>query len=192
MQEAVSLPRHAVRIALMRRTLSLLAGLLLAVALPLAGQSAPFPGVELDSLARVRLVQTAVAPRVLVGRLLYADSQVVTIERRGKPVLVPLGAVRSLHRSAGRYTAGRSAWRGAKTGFLVGAGISAVFITAGVVSDRDGCDDCFISATAAAVLLSVPLTALTTVGGAALGALSPRERWVRVDLPVCLRPAGRG
>jgi hypothetical protein len=174
----------------MLRTLSLTLVLLAGCVFPLAAQQGAPPPVEVDSLARVRLRQSATDPRTLTGRLLFADSQTLTVEHRGRPQAVPLPAVERLEVSIGRYSTGEGAWRGAKAGFFGGAVVSALLIVTGVVSDAQGdCGDCFITATGAAVLLSVPLTTFTTVGGTLIGAVAPGERWAPVTTPVRLRPA---
>lgn len=174
----------------MLRNLSLTLVLLAGCGLPLGAQQGAPPPVEVDSLARVRLRQSATGPRTLTGRLLFADAQVLTVEYREKPVAVPLPAVERLDVSLGKYSREESAWRGTKRGFLGGAAVSALMIVTGLVSDAQGdCGDCFINATAGAVLLSVPLTVTTTVGGALLGAIAPGERWERLTPPVRLRPA---
>lgn len=177
----------------MLRRVFLALGLLLGAALPLSAQDvAPAP-VEMDSLARVRVVQTTVAPRTLTGRLVFADSQVLTLERRGERILLPLPAVQSLERSVARLSEGEGAWWGAKRGFLGGAAVGAVLVGLGAIGDAQGdCGDCFVTASAAAAFLGVSLTALTTTIGAVWGAVSPPERWERVVPPVRLRgsPAG--
>lgn len=65
--------------------------------------------------------------------------------------------------------------------------MSAVLLGLGAAASAD-CDDCFIPPVVLAAFASVPFTVTTTLGGAIIGAASPGERWVRVRVPVVLRP----
>jgi hypothetical protein len=63
----------------------------------------------------------------------------------------------------------RGAWRGAKRGFLIGAGIGAVVIAGALVYDsQNSCE--YVCAWMLAAVVAVPLTALTTTAGAVIGA----------------------
>lgn len=144
---------------------------------------APLPLQQVDSLARVRLTQHFVEPRRLVGTLVAVDSEDVVVERGTERVTVPLVYVRRMEVSRGRMTAGHGAWRGARVGFLAGAGMSALLIAAAHASEGSSCGDCFITASTAAVVVSLPLTGVSTFAGAAVGASRPGDRWERVPLP---------
>lgn len=152
-----------------------------AAAQELAPRMAPLP--QVDSLARVRLIQHFVEPRLLVGNLVAVDSEDVVVERGTERVTVPLVYVRRMEVSRGRMTAGHGAWRGARMGFLAGAGMSALLIAAAHASEGSSCGDCFITASTAAVVVSLPLTGVSTLTGAAVGASRPGDRWERVPLP---------
>lgn len=149
------------------------------------------PPTPVDSLAWVRVTLHDAAPRQLTGILIGADSVSITVRPfpGGGTVVVPLPEVASTRLSLGRRTPREGLLRGAKHGLIGGLAVSALLVGIGVFSDAGGsCTDCFISATAGAVIVAVPLTAVTTAGGALLGAASPGERWVRVRVPVTLRP----
>ena len=174
----------------MTRTLFLSLLLACAAAAPSLAQAGP-AATELDSLTRVRVSQTEVEPRRFAGGLLAADSLSITVdpERGGERLEVPLSSLRRLEVSLGRRTPGEGMRRGAARGLLVGLGASALLIgSAAIADEQEGPSDGFITATAAAVIISIPLTAATTVTGALWGATSPGERWRRVETPVRIRP----
>lgn len=175
----------------MRSVRFLPALLLLATGLPFAAaaQETVPPPTPVDSLARVRVTLHDAAPRRLTGVLFGADSLSVTVQPfpGAEPVMVPLTEVASMKLSLGQRTRGEGLLRGAKHGLIGGLAVSAFLVGIGVLSDAaDPCNDCWINATAGAVIVAVPLTATATLGGAIIGAASPGERWVRV--PVTLRP----
>lgn len=168
---------------------TLFAALLLAfaAAAPALAQS----GVLVDSAARVRVRQAEGG--TVVGGLVAADSAKLTLDPAargmGDILTIPVDGVRRMDVSLGARTPAQGAWRGLKRGLLTGVVLSAAIITAGVIEDReDDCGDCIINATLGAVIVSVPLTAATTLIGTFLGASSPGERWRRVQPPVYVAP----
>lgn len=80
----------------------------------------------------------------------------------------------------------RGAWRGARTGFLVGAGISAVAVAGVFIATGEQGDFAPWQLTAAA---AVPLTVITTFAGAGLGFARAEREQVRAPSPA---PAGAG
>lgn len=69
---------------------------------------------------------------------------------------------------------GRGAWRGAKTGFLVGAGLGAIAVGGALLYDSQGGCDMFCAWMIAGAV-AVPFTAITTATGAAIGAATARR-----------------
>lgn len=69
---------------------------------------------------------------------------------------------------------GRGAWRGAKTGFLVGAGLGAIAVGGALLYDSQGGCDMFCAWMIAGVV-AVPFTAITTAAGAVVGAATARR-----------------
>lgn len=163
--------------------------LLAAVASAARAQEAPPPPTPVDSAAYVRVQQQLAIPRRVTGALVAADAQSLTVASpEWGAVTVPLAELARLDVSMGRRTRGEGARRGAVRGLVGGLAVGAVLVGFGAVTDaREGCRGCYISATAGAVILAVPLTAVTTVGGALLGAAAPGDRWIRVPTPVTLR-----
>ncbi len=163
--------------------------LLAAVSSAAPAQEAAPPPTPVDSAAYVRVQQRFAVPRRVTGALVAADAQSVTVlSARSGMVTTPLAELAWMDVSMGRLSRGEGARRGARNGLIGGLAVGVVLVGLGAASDAgEGCGDCFLSATTGAVLLSLPLTALTTVGGALLGAAAPGDRWIRVRVPVVLR-----
>lgn len=161
--------------------------LLLASVSSAAVQQASAQAVVLDSLTLIRVEQTS-RPKWLTGRLLAADSQVLTLRSRDRPHVVPLSAVERVDVSVG-YIGPKVRMRsGARRGFVLGAAVSGALLVLGVAADlTTECEDCMLPASVWALGYSVSITASTTAAGAFFGALSSGERWRRVSLPVEVR-----
>lgn len=169
------------------RTLFAVLLLAFAAAAPALAQA----GVLVDSASRVRVKQAEGG--TVVGGLVAADSATLTLDPAvggmGSILTIPVSDVRRMDVSLGARTPAQGAWRGLKRGLLTGVVLSAAIITAGVIEDeKDECGDCFINATLAAVIVSVPLTTATSLIGTFIGATSPGERWRRVQPPVYVAP----
>lgn len=155
------------------------------------GSAAVRPGsaqaTALDSLTRIRVQQTG-RPHWLTGRLLAADSQALTVEHRGGPYELPLSAVRRVDVSVGFRSSEERVKSGAKRSFLLAAAVGGALLVLGAAVDlTTECADCMLPASAVALGVGVSLTASTTAAGALFGALSSRDRWKRVPLPVRIR-----
>lgn len=159
------------------RVAGLVLSLVLASAVPGAAQERVPPVA--DSLARVRVIQGFVSPERLVGTLVSLDSQSVVVERRGRPVAIPLAQVELLQVSRGRRSAESGARRGALFGALGGLALGVVAFGWGVLTEARA--DEFPGSVIADAPITFPLAGAVT--GAAVGALSPGERWESVELP---------
>ena len=158
----------------------------LALATPAAAQqAAPVPTTPLDSLSRVRVTQTWLEPRRLVGELASADTADLTVQRNGERLTIPLAYVQHLEVSAARRSSSNGALRGAIYGFLGGATATGLFVLASKASGSD-CTDCIWNPSTGVFVLGLPLTGVTTLTGAAVGATRPGDYWVRIALPVRL------
>jgi hypothetical protein len=136
--------------------------------------------LPVDSLARVRMTQSAVEPSRLRGTFLSADSQTVVVQGAEARYEVPLAEIRKLEVSRGERTVEGGAWRGAQVGFLGGLITGAVF---GGMVIAIGEGDSYVSDEQIVGILVVTGTTLGTALGTLGGALFPGERWERVPLP---------
>jgi len=139
--------------------------------------------LPLDSLARVRVTQSAYDR--FGATFVSADSQAVVVERDGQLLVLPRSSVRRLEASEGARPLESRAWRGARRGFVGGALVGGVLAALVLAT---GEDDTYLSNEAAAVILFGTGTTVGTVLGTTIGAVSPSERWVPVPLP----PAAAG
>lgn len=135
---------------------------------------------ELRTGDRVRV--GLVSPRrVATGSLMRATADSIRIRRdmTGDTLLLTWGEVQRLDVSLRQFTAAGGARRGARVGFAVGAGISALAIVLAIHADRRG-GDYNVPATGLTAVYGVGFTAVTTVLGAAFGAAAPGEQWREV------------
>lgn len=164
---------------------------LLALASPVRALAAQDDGpvrAEVDSATTVRILRQSWLANPVQGRLVFADSQVIRLERHGEEVALPVAGVRSVRVSLGERSTAGGAWKGARDGLLLGAVASvALFGVSTVVDAADDCHDCYINMKIIAAILSVPTMAATTVIGAVAGAVKPGERWREVPLPMRVR-----
>ena len=175
--------------------LALAAALLLAAAPHAAAQPAP-PALP-DGGARVRVILVDRAR--VVGTLVAREpGRWLVAREHGDTVAVAPLQVERLDVSQGLRSPAQAFWRGAGTGFLVGAGIGLGATAATAIAYRDGCGDCFVSPVAVMGVLAVGFTATTTLVGGVVGSLR-RERWTRVPLlppesrvGVAITPHGSG
>jgi hypothetical protein len=141
--------------------------------------------------AWVRVTQSAVRPLHVVGTLQFADSQALSIARRGSgdPLTLPYTAVEGLEVRRGFRTTGERAVHGAGRGLVAGLAVTALLVAVGAAADADGCrSDCTISVGGLALMAGIPLTAATTAIGALFGAAGSGERWAAVRTPVRFVP----
>ena len=161
---------------------ALLALLFLAIGgVPLRGQSAP-PPTEVDSLVWANVVQRNASPRTFTARIVAADSASIVFQHQGRFFFVPVAEVERMDINLGRPTIGVA--RGAGHGFLSAALVLGLLYVAG-----SGCEDCYLSPREIAAEIAVPFTLVMTGVGALSGLLPGRERWVRVQPPITVRPA---
>lgn len=170
----------------MKRSILMALGLL-AVASPAAAQA---PYTQLDSLAHIRVVQHFLEPRTLVGELEAADSTGITVLRGSERLTVPLVYVRHIDLATRRRSTTAGALRGAVWGFLGGVSATGLFVLASKAAGSD-CADCIFNPSTGVMVLGLPLTGASTITGAAVGAARPGDYWVRVSLPVTIRPGAR-
>lgn len=170
----------------MMRRVIMAALALLPLATPAAAQQAPARVTQLDSLARVRVVQNFLEPRTLVGELESADTADITVLRGTERLTVPLVYVRHVDLATRRRSSGAGALRGAVWGFLGGATATGLFVLASKAGGSD-CADCIFNPSTGVMVLGLPLTGVSTITGAAVGAARPGDYWVRVTLPISIR-----
>ncbi|HYH80126.1 MAG TPA: hypothetical protein VEX86_10015 [Longimicrobium sp.] len=163
---------------------------LLPIATAAAAQPAAPRVTQLDSLARIRVVQHFLEPRTLVGELTAVDSADITVLRGTERLTVPLVYVRHIDLATRRRSPTNGALRGAVWGFLGGATATGLFVLALKAGGSD-CDDCIFSPSTSAMVLGLPLTGASTLTGAAVGATRPGDYWVRVPMPIGIRSEGR-
>lgn len=162
---------------------------LLPFSVPAAAQQAappPLRVTQLDSLARVRVVQNFLEPRTLVGELESADTADITVLRGTERLTVPLVYVRHVDLATRRRSSGAGALRGAVWGFLGGATATGLFVLASKAGGSD-CADCIFNPGTGVMVLGLPLTGVSTLTGAAVGATRPGDYWVRVTMPISIR-----
>ena len=148
----------------------------------------PLAAQRIDSLAVGAIVRVKLALPLLDmvrGKFLGRDSTgLLTVESSADRVLVTIGLreIRSLEVQGDTRTAGQAFGRGALWGVVAGVGIAAVLIIPTAVHESSHpCYDCWLSSTAGAALLSVPIVVVSPLIGGLIG-LSSRERWTRVPL----------
>ena len=148
----------------------------------------PLAAQRIDSLAVGALVRVKLAlplSDVVRGKFLGRDSTGLLIVESSAdrvPVTIALCEIRSLEVQGDARTAGQAFGRGAVWGVVAGVGIAAVLIIPTAVHEsRHPCYECWLSSTAGAALLSVPLVVLSPLVGGLIG-LSSRDRWV--DVPI--------
>lgn len=148
---------------------------------PLQGQSVPGP-TEVDSLAWANVVQRNASPRTFTARIVSADSASIVFQHEGRFFFVPVSEVERMDISLGRPRIGVA--RGAGHGFVSAALLLGLLYAAG-----SGCEDCYFNPREIALDAAVPFTLVMTGVGALTGLLPGKERWIRVQLPVTVRPA---
>lgn len=164
-----------------RFSTALLALSLAGFALPLEAQSGQVM-TEVDSLARVRLVQQNAVPRTIIGQLVHADAERITLRHPEGQSIVPISKVRRLDVSLGSPPIGVR--RGALDGFVAGVVIIGTYYVLGSTTE---CEDCMLDISEVTVKGAVPITVVLTGVGALTGLLPGKERWRSVPLPVKLR-----
>ncbi len=129
-----------------------------------------FPDQPLDAGERQRYEGTLVA---------FANDTLFVRLHRGLGVLaVPRRWVDELRMSQGLGSRWEGAWRGGRTGFLLGAGLGAV-VGSEVANTRDESGSDVLET----ILSHAALYGLSvSISGAFWGLLHPSERWRRVDL----------
>jgi hypothetical protein len=151
-----------------------------------AAQAARGPAV-IDSMAKVRVTQDFLKPRSLVGQLQQADTADLVLLRGDDRLTIPLVYVRHVDLATGRRTSGQGALRGAVYGFLGGATATGLLVLI-VKASGATCQSCVLSSpTGSAALLGLPLTGVTTLTGAVVGASRPGDYWARVPMPIEMR-----
>lgn len=166
-------------------------GMALALLCVASGAAAQVPAhTQLDSLSRVRVVQHFLEPRTLVGELEAADSADITVLHGSERLTVPLVYVRHMDLATRRRSSSAGALRGAVWGFLGGATATGLFVLASKAGGSD-CADCIFNPGTGLMVLGLPVTAASTLTGAAVGAARPGDYWVRVSLPVSIRSSER-
>ena len=114
--------------------------------------------------------------------LVRADSTglILAPPHAGPAVRLAFSQLRGVDMSIGALSRGQGFRRGAKMGFLIGAGVGAVATAFALNADlRGSCSDCMIPATAVIGVYSLAFTAATTLAGGWIG-LAARERWRQV------------
>jgi hypothetical protein len=142
-----------------------------------------------DSLAKVRVTQNFLKPEILVGELAGADTADLVVQHGEERLIVPLAYVRHVELSTGRRSSGQGALRGAIYGFLGGAAATGLFVLATNAGGSD-CADCIWNPSTGFYVLGLPLTGVSTITGAAVGATRPGDYWLRISLPIRLRGNG--
>ncbi len=147
-------------------------------------QNPPSAPMRLARLAAVLIAACVLAPLAVAqsepsGILVAQSPPALTYDAGLGPRAAPSEAsVEIVFPADAAGPRGRGAWRGAKRGFLVGLGISAVAVAGTMVHDAQdgGCDMfcpwMFVAAAA------VPFTAITTATGAVIGAATARPEAV--------------
>ena len=156
---------------------------IVALALPHALGAQQAESLPIGARVRVHPLTPPLVP--VTGVLVRADSAGLVIAGRDDARLrsIPVREVSRLERHVFTRPKGSAFVRGAGRGALVGLALSAVLVGAAVVEDRrNSCHDCFVNARLAAAVVAVPLTAVSSLVGGAVG-LSTRERWARVAYP---------
>lgn len=169
---------------------SMIAVLSLVLFAPAAAAQASSPQpTQLDSLARIRVVQHFLEPRTLVGELAALDTADITVLRGDERLTVPLVYIRHIDLATRRRSSTAGALRGAVWGFLGGATATGLFVLASKAGGSD-CADCIFNPGTGFVVLGLPLTGVSTITGAAVGATRPGDYWVRVTMPISIRGEG--
>lgn len=153
----------------------------------LSAQQPETSGSPLQPHARIRVAQSAFRPRLLVGSLVSVEhSMLILRERRtGDTLTLPVSEIQRLQVSTGRFSPQQGFARGLKRGFLLGTATSVGLLALGAIADlTSDCADCMFSGTYVAAHVSVPIIALSSLGGAFWGRTSPPERWREFPLPV--------
>ena len=134
----------------------------------------------------VRVSSGWVFPKRIVGTLIAADFNAVTLkrERDDQIFVMPKSQVGRLDIFRGNRTPIEATLTGAKRGFLFGAGATvALALMGGALDLTSDCEECMITGFGAALFFGSQLTVVTTVGGALLGPEVARVRWKRVPAP---------
>ncbi|HEX6750575.1 MAG TPA: hypothetical protein VF092_25015 [Longimicrobium sp.] len=173
----------------MTRTARAVLALSLALAAPAAAQAPARTPTVVDSLSKVRVTQDFLEPRTLVGILQHADTADLEVLRGDQRLTIPVVYVRHVELASGRRSSGAGALRGAIFGFLGGATATGLFVLASKAGGSD-CADCIWNPGTGVVVLGLPLTGVTTLTGAAVGAMRPGDYWSRVPLPLEVRDQG--
>ena len=161
------------------RRLGILSLALLCSATPLHAQRRVASELRPGERVRLELVFPGGSP--VTGYVLQAstDSLRVRRDRMNDTLLLEWADVNRLDLSVRQFSPAEGARRGARSGFVIGAVVTAVALFAAVNADRKGCD-CTVPATGQVAILGVGFTVGTTLLGSAMGASAPGERWVEV------------
>ena len=167
------------------RTRNVLASVavLAVLAAPLTAAAQQTDRLPVGTRVRVHLLNPP--PPVVTGVLVGSDSGGLTIAAPdgSRRRIIPTAEVARLERYVSARPAGVAFRRGAKRGALVGLGLSAVYLTAGLVAERrDPCQDCMFPVPIVAAVVTVPVTAGSALIGGVIG-VGTRHRWARVAYP---------
>jgi hypothetical protein len=148
--------------------------------------AAPASAQRADSLpigARVRVHFRHPPPAAYDGVLVALDSFSLTLTTPdGSSQIAPLDEIARLEQYVGRLSRGMAFRRGARTGALIGLGTSAFLLVVAAMNPCEG--ECLMAPTAAAAVVAVPVTALTTAIGGMIGSRH-RDLWIALPRPGC-------
>lgn len=170
-----------------RAAITALALCLFAAPGALGAQESPRPATEVDSLAKVRVTQNFLKPITLVGELTAADTADIVVQHGQERLIIPVAYVRQVELATGRRSSSQGALRGAIFGFIGGATATGLFVLASKAGGSD-CADCIWNPSTGVFVLGLPLTGASMLTGAAVGAARPGDYWVRVSMPLRIRP----
>ena len=174
----------------MRMNLMLVISGLAGLASLASGQQRPEPVLKPGARIRYELPRSSHRFRGVIETI---DTVRIVVRPEGSDLHIQLGldSLRSLSILEGVRSSADGARRGAWAGLQIGVLVGTVATTAVWLSSADErCDDCFISATAATIGLSVTGTLGLSLLGAALGASAPGEVWTEIPLPRSRRRGG--
>ena len=170
----------------------LAAVLLLASALPWPAGAQDAPDVRLHATSvPVRVgdqVRARTSRGAVAGVILSVSADSLVLDPRamhlGAPIHLRTDLIESVRVRLGDRPPENGLLLGAKRGFLLGAGLSAIPLGLGIAEDLgEECVDCWVTATELAAYASLFLVGITTVAGALIGAAWPGGYWRRGMLP---------
>jgi hypothetical protein len=146
----------------------------------------PLPAQRVDSLtigAQVRVGQLTLDRRSVTGRFRSRDSLsfvISTSDSAAALTSIPMRDISGVEVMVGLRTPGQAFRRGARTGALLGLGLSAVLMTVSVVTDvrNFNCGECLSGTRLAAVVSAAVIVTSTVAGG--VSARRETERWQQV------------